>query len=96
MSVKLGGTAAVQNATSEFLLEYYLMEDQAQNYGVKIKKKEKKAGDIVLCEDYVSDYTITDKGSANAVLELLVKNTVTPTTAGAVLQDLGYFEKWNN
>ena len=93
MEVKLGGTATVHNDASEFFLEYYLLEDKERNYGVKIEKKEKRAGQMVLCEDYVSEYTISDEDSANSVLELLAKNMVTPTTADSILQDLGYFEK---
>ena len=93
MGEKLGGTAVVNNAISEFLLEYYLVEDNCQNYGVKIEKKEKRAGNLILREDYTSEYTIDDEGKANEVLDLFVKNKVTPITADCVLHDLGYFEE---
>ena len=92
MEIKLSGTVAVQNAYSEFLLEYYLVEDKDKNYGFKIDKKENKRGNLVLCEEYVSEYTTYDKDKANSVLELLARNIVTPTTADCVLQDLEYFE----
>ena len=92
MEEKLGGTAVLGNLGSEFLLEYYLMSDNNQNYGVKIEKKEKYAGNMVLREDYTSKYTIDSEDKANSVLELLLKNKVTPITAGNVLHDLGYFE----
>lgn len=91
MEEKLGGTALVQNAASEFLLEYYLLEDMHKNYGVKIEKKENVAGTLVLKEDYTSEYAIKDEDKANNILELLMKNKVTPTTADSVLHDLGYF-----
>jgi len=91
MEEKLGGTAVVHNTASEFLLEYYLVEDSDQNYGVKIEKKENMAGNLILREDYTSGYAISDENKANAVLDLLVKNRVTPTTADCILHDLGYF-----
>ena len=91
MMEKLGGSSVVQNTASEFLLEYYLMEDQERNYGVKIEKTEKMSGNLVLREDYVSGYGIDDEAEANDVLKLLIKNQVTPTTADCVLHDLGYF-----
>ena len=92
MEEKLEGTAVVQSAASKFLLEYYLVEDSNQNYGVKIEKKENLAGHMVLREDYTSNYASCDEDTASAVLELLIKNKVTPTTADCVLHDLGYFE----
>jgi len=92
MEEKLGGTAAIRNIGSEFLIEYYLVEDSDRNYGVKIEKKEKREGNLILREDYTSEYTIDDEDKANAVLDLLVKNKVTPMTAEWVLHDLGYFD----
>lgn len=92
MELKLGGTAEIKNISSDFLLEYYLVEDKEKNYGFKIDKKESKDGKLVLCEEYVSEYITDDETKANNVLNLLVKNVVTPTTADCVLHDLGYFD----
>ena len=93
MMERLGGSSVIQNTASEFLLEYYLLEDQERNYGVKIEKTERMDENLVLREDYVSGYGIEDEDKANDVLRLLIKNQVTPTTADCVLHDLGYFEK---
>ena len=95
MEERLEEMISVHNISSEFLLYYYLLEDTEKNYGVKIEKKEKRAGALVLCEDYNSGYTIENEDTANDVLELLAKNMVTPATADCVLEDLGYFEKRN-
>ena len=92
MEIKLGGTVAVQNVSSDFLLEYYLVEDKEKNYGFKIDKKESRSGKLVLCEEYVSEYVTDDEDKANDVLGILAKNMVTPTTADCVLHDLGYFD----
>ena len=92
MELKLGGTAKIKNISSDFLLEYYLVEDKEKNYGFKIDKKESKDGKLVLREEYVSEYITDDETKANNVLNLLVKNVVTPTTADCVLHDLGYFD----
>lgn len=92
MELKLGGTAEIKNISSDFLLEYYLVEDKEKNYGFKIDKKESKDGKLVLREEYVSEYITDDETKANNVLNLLVKNVVTPTTADCVLHDLGYFD----
>lgn len=92
MEIKLEGTVAVQNVSSDFLLEYYLVEDREKNYGFKIDKKENRAGKLVVCEEYVSEYVTDDEDTASDVLSLLAKNMVTPTTADCVLHDLGYFE----
>ncbi len=89
MELKLSGTATVQNVTSEFILEYYLIEDYEENFGFKIDKKERKSGEFVLCEEYVSEYTTSDIEEANRILDVLTKNVVTPTTADNVLQDMG-------
>jgi len=91
MEEKLGGTALVENSSSEFLLEYYLLEDADKNYGIKIEKKEKEVCGLVLKENYISEYVIEDEDKANNILELLMKNKVTPTTADYILHDLGYF-----
>ncbi len=90
MEEKLGGTAVVQNDASEFLLEYYVMEDREKKYGIKIEKKEKKPNGLVLCEDYTSEYIIKSKSRANDILEILMRNKVTPITAESVLNDLKY------
>ena len=92
MEIKLGGTATVQNISSDFFLEYYLVEDREKNFGFKIDKKENRDGKMVLCEEYVSEYITDDEDKANDVLSLLAKNMVTPTTADSVLEDLGYFD----
>jgi len=92
MKEKLGGMALVQGNVSELFLEYYLSENDTHNYAVKIEKKEMKNGNFVLREDYTSEYMIDGEDTANKVLELLVKNSVTPTTADCVLEDLGYFD----
>ena len=92
MGEKLGGTAVIRNTSTEFLLEYYLVGGKEKNYGVKIEKKEKNKGEFVLSEKYTSQYIIGDKDSASKVLDILVKNSVTPTTVDCVLHDLGYFE----
>jgi len=86
------GKAMVQSDISEFLLEYYLIEDNNKNYGIRIEKTEKMGNKLVLKEDYTSEYGIDSEANANAVLEMLMKNKVTPTTADCVLHDLGYFE----
>lgn len=91
MELKLEETVAVQNVGSEFTLEYYLVEDKEENFGFKIDKKEGKTGNLVLCEEYVSEYVTDDLEEANKVIEVLAKNAVTPTTADCILQDLGYF-----
>lgn len=91
MEFRLEGNAVIKNNDSEFLLEYYLIEDSEKNYGVKIDKKEKTSKGLVLCEEYVSNYTTDNEKEASSILQLLAKNIVTPTTADNVLQDLGYF-----
>jgi len=92
MEIKLGGTAEIKNISSDFLLEYYILEDKEKNYGFKIDKKEKIDGKLVLCEEYVSEYVTNNEDRANDILKLLAKNTVTPVTADSVLHDLGYFD----
>lgn len=90
MEKKLGGTVAIQNEKSEFFFEYYLTKDREENYGLKIDKKERKSGELILCEEYVSKYTTDDVLKANNILNLLVKNKVTPITVDNILHDLGY------
>lgn len=92
MEVKLGGTVKIKEASSDFLLEYYLVEDKYKNYGLKIDKKENINGKLMLCEEYVSEYITDDEDRANYILSVLAKNMVTPTTADDVLEDLGYFD----
>lgn len=88
-------TIKLDDITPELLLDYYIVENNEENFGLKIEKKEKRAGKFVVCEEYTSDYIIDDFGEASKVLNMFIQNTVTPTTAENILEDMGYFNDKN-
>lgn len=77
--------------SSKSLLEYYLIENDEDEFGVKVLKKDDSMVGIMRCsEQHTLEYIVGEEDDANDVLELLAKNTVTPVTVGNVLEDLGY------
>ena len=91
MKFDFKNTIKLDDITPELLLDYYIVENSEENFGLKIEKKEKKDGKLVVCEEYVSDYIIDDFEEASKVLNIFIQNTVTPTTAESILEDMGYF-----
>ena len=91
MKLDFKNTIRLDEVTPEVLLDYYIVENNEENFGLKIEKKEKKAGKFVVCEEYTSDYIIDDFEEASKVLNTFIQNTVTPTTAESILEDMGYF-----
>ena len=73
---------------SDVLLEYYLVEPQksAPKFGVKIVKKKK--GDAENLEEYTQEYVGDNAKKVTQIIRKLAKNTVTPVSAGYVLEDL--------
>ncbi len=88
-------TIKLDDITPELLLDYYIVENNEENFGLKIEKKEKKAGKFVACEEYTSDYIINDFEEASKVLDMFIQNAVTPATAENILEDMGYFNNKN-
>lgn len=74
--------------SSKALLEYYLVENGEDKYGIKISKK--TDGVLKLSEQRTLEYIVDEEVEADKVIKLLAKNTVTPTTVENVLHDLGY------
>lgn len=74
--------------SSKALLEYYLVENDEDKYGIKISKK--IDGVLKLAEQRTLEYIVDEEVEADKVIKLLAKNTVTPTTVENVLHDLGY------
>lgn len=74
--------------SSKALLEYYLVENGEDKYGIKISKK--ADGVLKLSEQRTLEYIVDEEVEADKVIKLLAKNTVTPTTVENVLHDLGY------
>jgi len=74
--------------SSKALLEYYLVENGEDKYGIKISKK--TDGVLKLSEQRTLEYIVDEEVEADEVIKLLAKNTVTPTTVENVLHDLGY------
>ena len=93
MQFDLKNTIKLNDIMPELILDYYIVENSEENFGLKIEKKEKKAGKFVVCEEYTSDYVIDDFEEANKVLNMFIQNTVTPTTAESILEDMGYFNR---
>ncbi len=74
--------------SSKALLEYYLVENGEDKYGIKISKK--TDGVLKLSEQRTLEYIVDEEVEADKVIKLLAKNTVIPTTVENVLHDLGY------
>lgn len=74
--------------SSKALLEYYLVENGEDRYGIKVAKK--MDGVLRLSEQRTLEYIVDEECEAAKVIKLLAKNTVTPLTVESVLHDLGY------
>ncbi len=73
---------------SNALLEYYLVENDGDRFGIKVSKK--TDGVLKISEQRTLEYIVDEEGEADKVIKLLAKNTVTPLTVENVLHDLGY------
>lgn len=73
------------------LVEYYLTNEGNNKFGFKVSKKTNiSEGQITCCEEHTLEYTVGERTTADRLIELLSKNTVTPVTVENVLHDLGY------
>ena len=80
---------------SEFDLEYYVLEKEilldgfsVNTYGVEITKRSRGEGNT-LCKEYRKVFDIfCTQSEAEAVLEKLVRNTVTPVSLLDVLENM--------
>lgn len=73
---------------SNALLEYYLVENDGDRFGIKVSKK--TDGVLKISEQRTLEYIVDEECEADKVIKLLAKNTVTPLTVENVLHDLGY------
>lgn len=73
---------------SNALLEYYLVENDGDRFGIKVSKK--TDGVLKVLEQRTLEYIVDGEDEADKVIKLLAKNTVTPLTVESVLHDLGY------
>lgn len=73
---------------SNALLEYYLIENDGDRFGIKVSKK--TDGVLKISEQRTLEYIVDEECEADKVIKLLAKNTVTPLTVENVLHDLGY------
>lgn len=73
---------------SNALLEYYLVENDGDRFGIKVSKK--TDGVLKISEQRTLEYIVDEEREADKVIKLLAKNTVTPLTVENVLHDLGY------
>ena len=90
---KLRGIAKIEDKKKEVLLEYYVTKSRDDFYGFEIEESIlDENGDFKICESYFSEYTGDNLDSVSDVLDVFIKNAVTPVTADNVLQDLGYLK----
>ena len=80
--IKVGGNS------TKALLEYYLVENGEDKYGLKVSKK--TDGVLKVSEQRTLEYISDEEREADKVIKLLARNTVTPLTVENVLHDLGY------
>lgn len=87
---KLRGIAKIMDWEKEVLLEYYMTKNN-NFYGFEIDESMKVENDeLKLCETYVSNYNVENQEEANNILDVFIRNSVTPVTAESVLQDMKY------
>lgn len=87
---KLRGIAKITDWEKEVLLEYYMTKNN-DSYGFEIDESMKEKDDeLRLCESYVSDYYVDSQDEASDILDIFIRNSVTPITVDSVLEDMKY------
>jgi len=71
------------------IIDYYILEEEEQNYGLKVIKKEYSGtGKTIHEEAYTANEVSDSEEKANKIIELLARNKVTPIAVGNVLEDI--------
>ena len=71
------------------IIDYYILEEEEKNYGLKVIKKEYSGtGKTIHEEAYIANEVSDSEEQANKIIELLARNKVTPVAVENVLEDI--------
>ena len=71
------------------IVDYYILEEEEKNYGIKVIKKEYSGiGKSVHEEAYTANEVSDSEEQASKIIELLARNKVTPVAVENILEDI--------